>query len=67
MRTASGIGNFAITDAEGARNTLEPIEGALDVIAKTRGAIGAGESRINTDSQKLNDLSGEHLRSVLSN
>jgi flagellin len=48
-----GIGNFAITDVEGARNTLEPIEGALDVIAKTRGAIGAGESRINTTLRSL--------------
>ena len=48
-----GVGEFGIDKVEAARNSLEPIEGALDVIAQVRGAIGAGESRINTTLRSL--------------
>lgn len=48
-----GVGDMGIKDVESARNSLEPIGGALDVIAQVRGAIGAGESRINTTLRSL--------------
>ncbi len=43
-----GIGDLSVESAENARNALEPITGALDKIAAVRGAIGAGESRLNS-------------------
>jgi flagellin len=43
-----GLTNFQIGDADGARETLEQTQRALDKIADVRGEIGAGESRLNT-------------------
>lgn len=50
---ALGLEQFNVLTSEGARNTLEPIQYALDVIAEVRGSIGAGESRINTTLRSL--------------
>jgi len=43
-----GLDSFSIDTAEGAREALEPTDLALDKIASVRGAIGAGESRLNS-------------------
>ena len=43
-----GMDGFSIATAEGARDALEPTDWALDKIASVRGAIGAGESRLNS-------------------
>lgn len=43
-----GLDNLSIGTREDARSALEPINFAQDRIADTRGAIGAGESRLNS-------------------
>lgn len=43
-----GLDTFSINSADGAREALEPTDLALDKIASVRGAIGAGESRLNS-------------------
>lgn len=43
-----GLGDLAVATAEGAREALDPVNDALDKIAAVRGAIGAGESRLNS-------------------
>jgi len=43
-----GLDDHSIGTAEGAREALEPTDAALDKIASVRGAIGAGESRLNS-------------------
>jgi len=43
-----GLADFDIRSTEGARLALEPTDLALDKIASVRGAIGAGESRLNS-------------------
>lgn len=43
-----GLDSSSIDSAEGAREALEPTDLALDKIASVRGAIGAGESRLNS-------------------
>lgn len=43
-----GMDSFSIATADGAREALEPTDLALDKIASVRGAIGAGESRLNS-------------------
>jgi len=48
-----GMADFEIATAEGARNSLEPMEMALDSISKVRGAIGAGESRLQSTINNL--------------
>ena len=50
---ALGLESFDITTAETARATLEPMELALDTISKVRGAIGAGESRLQSTVNNL--------------
>lgn len=45
---ALGLDGFDIQSADSAREALEPTDDALDKIASVRGAIGAGESRLNT-------------------
>lgn len=48
-----GMDSFSIASAEGAREALEPTDSALDKIASVRGAIGAGESRLNSTINNL--------------
>lgn len=48
-----GLGDLNVTTAEKAREAIDPINGALEVMAKTRGTIGAGESRLNTTMNSL--------------
>jgi flagellin len=43
-----GLDSASIASADGAREVLEPTDLALDKIASVRGAIGAGESRLNS-------------------
>jgi flagellin len=43
-----GLESLSIGTREGARDALDPITDAQDKIAVTRGAIGAGESRLNS-------------------
>jgi flagellin len=43
-----GLGGLSIGDRESARSALDPITDAQDKLAVTRGAIGAGESRLNS-------------------
>jgi len=43
-----GLDVLSIGDRDGAREALDPITEAQDKIAVTRGAIGAGESRLNS-------------------
>lgn len=43
-----GLKGFEIGTADGARETLEPTNAALDKISAVRGKIGAAESRLNT-------------------
>lgn len=43
-----GLDSSSIASAGGAREALEPTDLALDKIASVRGAIGAGESRLNS-------------------
>lgn len=50
---ALGVADFQIADQTGSRDTLEPIQAALDRIAFLRGAIGAGESRLNSTIRNL--------------
>jgi len=50
---ALGLESFDIATAETARETLEPMELALDTISKVRGAIGAGESRLQSTVNNL--------------
>lgn len=51
--TSLGLEGFEIGTADGARNSLEPMEGALEKIARVRGAIGAGESRLQSTINNL--------------
>lgn len=48
-----GVADLKITSVEGAREALNPIGSALEVIAEVRGAIGAGESRLDTTMRSL--------------
>jgi flagellin len=48
-----GISNLEITSPDGARSALDPIANALEMIAEVRGAIGAGESRLDTTMRSL--------------
>ena len=50
-----GLSGFEIGSADGARESLEPMQLALDRIADVRGAIGAGESRLNTSLGALKE------------
>ncbi len=48
-----GIKKLKVTDVESARKALDPIGNALEVIAEVRGAIGAGESRLDATMRSL--------------
>jgi flagellin len=48
-----GLDSSSIANADGAREALEPTDLALDKIASVRGAIGAGESRLNSSIGSL--------------
>ena len=48
-----GISGVDLTGADSARDALDPLSEALDHIAQARGAIGAGESRLNTSMNAL--------------
>lgn len=48
-----GLENLSIGDRDSAREALDPISDAQDKIAVTRGAIGAGESRLNSTMGSL--------------
>ncbi len=48
-----GLESFQIGDANGARETLEQTQRALDKVADVRGEIGAGESRLNSSISAL--------------
>jgi len=48
-----GVDALEITTADGAREALDPIGDALEVIANVRGEIGAGEARLNTTVNSL--------------
>ena len=48
-----GLESASIASADGAREVLEPTDLALDKIASVRGAIGAGESRLNSSIGSL--------------
>lgn len=43
-----GVKELNVKTVESARNALDPIGHALEVISEVRGAIGAGESRLDT-------------------
>jgi flagellin len=47
------IKDLAVDDVDKARLALDPIGKALEVIADVRGAIGAGESRLDTTMRSL--------------
>jgi flagellin len=47
------VSDLDILTAENARNALDPIGYALEVIANVRGVIGAGESRLSTTERSL--------------
>ena len=48
-----GLADFEIATSDGARESLEPMEMALDQISKIRGQIGAAESRLQTTINNL--------------
>ncbi len=48
-----GISDLSLLTAEGARSSLTTLHDSLDVIAKVRGAIGAGESSLESTIQTL--------------
>ncbi len=48
-----GIKKLDVTTVEKARKALDPIGNALEVIAEVRGAIGAGEARLETTMRSL--------------
>lgn len=59
------ISDFDIGTAEGARDTLEPMELALERISSTRGAIGAAESRLQVSVNNL-EIYHENLSGAFS-
>lgn len=48
-----GVHDLKITSVDDARMALDPIGQALEVIAEVRGAIGAGEARLETTMRSL--------------
>jgi flagellin len=48
-----GLAELQITNVEDARNALDPIGHALEIISEVRGEIGAGESRLETTTRSL--------------
>lgn len=48
-----GMDGLAIDSADGARESLDPLQVALDRISKIRAEIGAAESRLNTTIKSL--------------
>lgn len=61
-----GLSGFEIGSADGARETLEPTNLSLDIIAAVRGSIGAAESRLNSTVSNLmayeENLSGAYSK-----
>lgn len=50
---ALGLGNLEVGTVDGARESLDTIHGALDIIANTRGIIGAGEAALGNTINNL--------------
>jgi len=48
-----GVSDLDVLSADNAREALDPIGTALEVIANVRGVIGAGESRLSTTERSL--------------